>query len=175
MSTFGVLAQFKNPAELLHAAEKVRDKGITKFDCYSPFPIHGLDDAMGLKRSILGYLVGISAFLGAAIGLGLQWWSSVIAYPMVISGKPLFSWQAFIIITFGLMVIGGAFASVFGMFGLNKLPTYHHPLFNSVNFEKATDDGFFICIESDDTNYNEKDTVKFLESLGGSNLEIIHN
>ncbi len=175
MSIYGVLAEFKNPAELLHAAEKVRDKGVTKFDCFSPFPIHGLDDAMGLKRSMIGYIVGISAFLGAIAGLTLQWWSSVIAYPMVISGKPFFSWQAFIIITFGLMVIGGASAAVFGMFGMNKLPTYHHPLFNSVNFEKATDDGFFLCIESSDSQFDEVKTVSFMESLGGSNLEIIHN
>ena len=97
---YGLLAEFKGPKELLNAAKSVRDEGFIDFDCHTPFPVHGLDDAMGLKRSIVGYIVGIGCFLGASGGLLLQWWSSTIEYPVVISGKPFFSWQAYMIITF---------------------------------------------------------------------------
>tara|TARA_B100000029_G_scaffold460552_1_gene491605 strand:+ start:1227 stop:1784 length:558 start_codon:yes stop_codon:yes gene_type:complete len=170
---YGILAEFENPHDLLIAAENVRDTGYINFDCFSPFPIHGMDDAMGLNRSILGYIVGFGALSGAAAGLFLQWWASTIAYPIVISGKPFFSWQAYMIITFILMVLGGALSSLLGMFHLNRMPTYHHPLFNSANFEKATDDGFFICIEYDDPSFDVDETKLFLENIGGKNIEFV--
>ena len=109
---YGLLAEFKGPKELLNATKSVRDEGFIDFDCHTPFPVHGLDDAMGLKRSIVGYIVGIGCFLGASGGLLLQWWSSTIEYPIVISGKPFFSWQAYMIITFVLMILGGSLASL---------------------------------------------------------------
>ena len=168
---YGLLAEFKNPADLLHAAEKVKENGYLDYDCFSPFPIHGLDEAMGLSRSIVGYIVGIGCIVGASAGLGLQYWASTIEYPMIISGKPLFSWQAYMIITFVLMVLGGAFSALLGMFHLNKIPTFHHPLFNSENFKKVTDDGFFIVIESKDPEYNMEDTKLFLKDIGGYNIE----
>ena len=168
---YGLLAEFKNPADLLHAAEKVKENGYLDYDCFSPFPIHGLDEAMGLSRSVVGYIVGIGCIVGASAGLGLQYWASTIEYPMIISGKPLFSWQAYMIITFVLMVLGGAFSALLGMFHLNKIPTFHHPLFNSENFKKVTDDGFFIVIESKDPEYNMEDTKLFLKDIGGYNIE----
>ncbi len=168
---YGILAEFKNPGHLLDAAKAVKAEGYNDFDCHSPFPIHGLDDAMGLSRSIVGYIVGFGCIAGASAGLFLQWWSSSVAYPMIISGKPFFSWQAYMIITFVLMVLGGAFSAILGMFHLNKIPTFHHPLFNSENFEKATDDAFFISIESKDPLFVIKDTKSFLESIGGDNIE----
>ena len=143
---YGILARFEDPKTLLLAAEKVRDSGFMKFDCYTPYPMHGLDDAMGLKRSILGYVVGGGALGGAALGLLLQWYASAYAYPIVISGKPFFSWQAFMIITFVTMVLGGALSALLGMFHLNRMPTFHHPLFNSKIFEKATDDYFLLAL-----------------------------
>jgi hypothetical protein len=170
---YGILAEFKDTKSILKAAKLVRDEGYLNFDCHTPFPVHGLDDAMGLKRSIIGYIVGIGCVSGASAGLFLQWWSSSIAYPVVISGKPFFSWQAFMIITFVLMVLGGAFAALIGMFHLNRMPTYHHPLFNSENFEKATDDGFFVSIEFKDPKFNIDDTKDFLLSIGGKNLEVV--
>ena len=100
MSKFGVIARFESPESLVHAAEKVRDKGFTKFDCHSPFPIHGMDDAMGLKRSKLGYLIGAMGLTGALFGFGLQTWIHSIEYPMNISGKPYFAYPAYAIITF---------------------------------------------------------------------------
>ena len=170
---YGILAKFDNPAELLRAAKSVKDEGYIDFDCHTPFPVHGLDDAMGLKRSIVGYIVGVGCVIGASAGLLLQWWVSTIAYPVVISGKPFFSWQAYMIITFILMILGGAFSALIGMFHLNRMPTFHHPLFNSENFKKATDDGFFISIEYRDPQFDFNDTKYFLESLGGKSIESV--
>ena len=168
---YGLLAQFNSPKELLNAAKEVKDEGYIDFDCHTPFPVHGLDDAMGLKRSIIGYIVGAGCVIGASAGLLLQWWSSTIEYPIVISGKPFFSWQAYMIITFVLMILGGAFASLIGMFHLNRMPTFHHSLFNSENFKKATDDGFFLSIESKDPQFDLEESIDLLKSLGGTKIE----
>ena len=168
---YGILARFDGPKNLLHAAESIKEEGYIDFDCHTPFPVHGLDDAMGLKRSIIGYIVGIGCVLGASGGLLLQWWSSTMAYPIIISGKPFFSWQAYMIITFILMILGGAFSALLGMFHLNKMPTFHHPLFNSEIFKKATDDGFFISIESTDPQFDFEDTRELLKSLNGKDIE----
>ena len=170
-----LLAEFKDPSDLLHAADSVKKEGYIDFDCYTPFPVHGLDDAMGLPRSIVGYIVGVGCVVGASAGLGLQYWASAVEYPMIISGKPFFSWQAYMIITFVLMVLGGAFSALLGMFHLNKIPTFNHPLFNSEYFKKVTDDGFFISIEYIDPLFNIKDTKVFLESLGAVHIEEVED
>ena len=170
---YGILARFETPGTLLEAAEKVRDSGYKKFDCHTPYPMHGLDDAMGLKRSILGYIVGVGALGGALLGLALQWFASTYDYAIVISGKPYFSWQAYMIITFVMMVLGGAVSALLGMFHLNRMPAYNHPLFNSEIFKKATDDGFFISVESSDELYNQENTIKFLERIGGKDIEVV--
>ena len=141
---FGLVAEFASPAELYHACEKVRDAGYTRWDAHAPFPIHGIERAMGLKASKLPWIVLVLALGGAAAGMGLQGWVATIAYPLVISGKPFFSWPAFVPVTFELGVLGGAVGAVFGMFALNQLPTLYHPLFSSARFERASDDGFFI-------------------------------
>ena len=171
---YGLLARFESPEDLMKAAVKVRDKGFQKFDCHTPYPVHGMDEAMGLKRSILGYIVGVGAVGGASVGMLLQWYVSTVDYPIVISGKPLFSWQAYMIITFVLMVLGGALSSLLGMFHLNRMPTFHHPLFNSKIFEKATDDYFFISIECEDPLFDETKTVDFLSSIGGKDIEVVN-
>ena len=171
---YGILARFENPKKLLIAADEVKNKGFTKFDCHTPYPIHGLDDAMGMKRSILGYIVGAGALGGAMLGLLLQWFASSYDYPIVISGKPYFSWQAYMIITFVMMVLGGAVTSLLGMFHLNKMPAYHHPLFNSELFKKATDDGFFVSIEYQDKLYDQENTIEFLKSINAKEIEVIN-
>ncbi|MFA6232878.1 MAG: DUF3341 domain-containing protein [Bacteroidota bacterium] len=173
MKTHYLIAAFDNPAALIDAAAHIRDAGYRLFDCHSPFPIHGMDDAMGLKRSPVGFIVAGMALLGAAIGFGLQTWVSTQAYPLVISGKPLFSWQAYIIITFALFVLFGAFGAVLGMFGLNRLPRLHHPLFYSELLAKASDDGFMISIEAGDAHFDEEKTRSFLASIGGKNIELV--
>jgi len=169
----GLLAEFDGPSSLMKAGKAMHDKGFEHFDCHSPFPIHGMDDAMGMKRSPLGYIIAILAITGALIGLSLQTWVHSIEYPLVISGKPFFAWQAYIIVTFALTILFGAFGAVFGMLALNKLPRYHHYLFYSDNFGKFTDDGFFVCVGTSDNNFDQKGTADFLKSLGGKNIEVL--
>ena len=175
MASYGILAEFENPHELLIAAEKVKHAGFTKFDCYSPFPVHGLDHAMGMKKTRLGFIAFTLGLIGCIIGVALQWWSSAIEYPVIVSDKPLFSLEAFIPVIFELTILLTAFGAVFGMFALNKLPTHYHPLFSSTNFQKVTDDGFFICIEAEDQKFESDNTKKFLSSLGGKNIEVIRH
>ncbi len=172
---FGVLAEFESPRDLMQACEKVRDAGFTRWDAHSPFAIHGLPRAMGLRPSRLPWLVLVMGLGGAIGAMGLQWWTSAVSYPLVISGKPLFSWQAFVPITFELGVLGGAFGAVFGMFALNQLPTLFHPLFGSKRFERVTDDGFFISIEAWDPKFDVKSTREFLTGLGATHVELIPN
>ncbi|RMD92291.1 MAG: DUF3341 domain-containing protein [Calditrichaeota bacterium] len=167
----GILAEFNNPGELLEAAKKVREAGYTKFDSHSPFPIHGMDQAMGMKRSVLGWVIGIVGLSGAAGGFTLQWWVHSVAYPVVLSGKPYFAFQAYVPITFGFGVLFGAFAAVLGMFHFNKLPRLFHPVFYSDRFSKASDDGFFLSIEASDPKFDPEATRSFLQSIGASYVE----
>ncbi len=167
----GVLAEFSNPYELLKAAEKIRDAGYKKFDCHSPFPVHGLDAAMGLKPSKLGWFVAMGGATGAAVALLMQWWMSAVDYKIVTSGKPFFSFQAFVPITFELTILFSAFTVVFGMLLLNLLPRLNHPVFNSEQFKKVTDDSFFISLMADDPQFNSEKVKEFLESTGGKNVE----
>ena len=125
----GIIAEFENPAELLRAAEKMRDAGYKKFDCHSPFPIHGMDAAMGLKRSPLGWMIGILGIAGALGGYYMQYWMSTVDYPLVIAGKPFNSYPAYVPVTFGVGVLLGAFMAVFGMLHLNRLPQLFHFVF----------------------------------------------
>ena len=171
--TVGALAQFADPGQLMKAAEKLRDSEYTKFDCHSPFPIHGMDKAMGLPRSPLGWLIGISAIIGTSGALALQWWTSTIDYPLVISGKPLFSFQAYVPVTFALGILLSAFTALIGMLALNGLPRWNHPVFNSERFEQATDDSFFVSIYADDPEFDKEKTKQYLESIGGTNCELL--
>ena len=170
---YGVLAEFTTPAELYRACERVRDAGFTRWDAHTPFPVHGLERAMGLPRSPLPWIVLVMGLIGAALGFGLQWWVHASAYPLVISGKPFFSWPAFIPITFELGILFAALGAVFGMFGLNRLPMLHHPLFKSRIFERVADDAFFISIESWDPQFDPSTTRKMLESLGARSVELV--
>ena len=172
---YGLLAEFGTPGDLYRACEKVRDEGFTRWDAHTPFPVHGLDKAMGLKRSPQPWIVLVMGLTGAAAGFGLQWWVHASAYPLVISGKPYFSWPAFIPITFEVAVLFAALGAVFGMLALNRLPMHHHPLFKSTVFERVTDDAFFISIESWDPRFDAAGTRKLLESLGARNVELLES
>ena len=172
---YGVLAEFATPAELYHACEQVRDAGFTRWDAHSPFPVHGLPKAMGIGRSKLPWIVLGMALTGAAAGFALQWWVHAKAYPLVISGKPFYAWPAMIPITFEVAVLFGALGAVFGMLGLNRLPMHHHPLFRSKVFERASDDAFFISIESWDPRFDPATTGKLLESLGARSVELLES
>jgi len=169
----GALAQFDSPRALLQAAERVHEAGFRHFDCHSPFPIHGMDEAMGLKRSPVGYIAGICGLLGGGFGLWLQWWTSTVDYRLVISGKPFFSYPAYVPVTFGLTVLLAAFGAFFGMLVINRLPQWYHDVFHSDRFARVTDDGFFISIEARDKKFDRQQTVAFLESIGGSPVELL--
>ena len=168
-----MLAEFVSAKELLHAAEKMRDEGYKDYDCHSPFPIHGMDTAMGLKRSPLGYIVFTVGSFGLLGALGLQWWTSAIDYPLVISGKPFFSGPAFVPITFALTILTSAITAVIGMIAINGLPRLRHPLFSSDRFGKFSDGSFFISVDSSDKKYSEAHTAGFLKTIGGQNIEIL--
>lgn len=167
---YGLAAEYDSAKGVYHACEKVRDAGYTIWDAHTPFPVHGLDKAMGLKPSILPWIIFAMGMTGMTIGITLQYWTSAVDYPTIIAGKPLFSWQAFVPVTFELTILLSAFGAVFGMLGLNKLPQLYHPLFNLPAFSKVTDDRFFIAIEVDDPNYDENRTRKLLESTGAMNV-----
>ena len=170
---FGLLAEFKGPGPLLHACEQVRDAGYTKWDAHSPFPVHGLDRAMGMRPSVLPWIVLFLGLGGAAGAMLLQWWVSTTAYPLVISGKPFFSWQAFVPVTFEVSVLLAALGAVLGMLLLNRLPMHFHPLFSSERFERATDDAFFISVESWDPRFDPQATARLLEQAGATHVELI--
>jgi hypothetical protein len=172
-NTFGILAEFENPGKLLSAVKKTRDSGYITVESYSPFPIHGMDAAMQLKDSPVGWIVFWGGAFGLLVGFGLQTWVATSAYKLTISGKPFFSYPAFIPVTFELMVLFAAFGAFFGNFILNGLPKFYHSLFKSKNFASATSHGFFMSIESSDKNYDLDKTVSFVKELGGENIEIL--
>lgn len=168
---YGTLGEFGSPEALMHACAKVRDQGFSKWDAHTPFPIHGLDKAMGLSRSWVSAFVLVMGLSGAALGMLMQWWVASQAYPLVISGKPFFSWPAFIPITFECGVLGGASGAILGFLIMAGLPKHHHALFNSERFKQVTDDAFFISIEAEDPKYDSAETPRFLEEIGASNVE----
>lgn len=168
-----ILAEFSGTTELIHGAEKMRDAGYKRFDCHSPFPIHGMDEAMGLGRSPVGYIAGVFGFAGGSFGLWLQWYTSAVDYPLVISGKPFFSGPAFVPVIFALTILFAAIGAVGSMILINRFPRLHHPVFYSDNFPKATDDGFFISVECDDDKFDEQKTVELLSSIGSTRVEVL--
>lgn len=172
---YGYLAEFQSAAALYKAAEQVRDAGFKKWDCYSPFAIHGLDAAMGLKRSILPWFVFFGGMTGAATAFTLAYTTQVVIFPTVVQGKPanIFTVPAFFPIIFELTILFAAFTALFGLLSLIQLPRLNHPLFASDQFPRATDDGFFIAIEARDDNFCPSATRDLLASIGGSNIELI--
>lgn len=171
---YGILAEFKNPKELIDAAEEVKEAGYNDFDTYAPFPIHGMEKAMGLKESPLGWIVLAGGLIGCIGALTLMIWVSGYEYPMNISGKPYINLPVYVPVTFELTVLLSAFAATFGMFALNKLPKLHNPLFNVDRFEKASDDGFFICIESSDSLFSEDSVSKLFTEAGATHIEKVY-
>ena len=167
------LAEYDTTADIIHAAEKVRDAGYERWDVHTPFPIHGMDRAMGMKDSSVGWIVLICGLTGCLSAFLLMWWTNGIDYPLVIGGKPGYSLPSMIPVMFELTILLSAFGAVFGMFGINQLPKHHHPVFYSDRFERASDDKFFISIEAADESFDLEDTRALLESIGAANLELI--
>ena len=172
---YGVLAEFSDPGALYHAAEGVRDAGFKWFDTYSPFPIHGMDKAMGLGQSVLGKLVFVGGAVGCFLGYYMQYWMGEVDYALNISGKPFFAFEPSIPIMFELTVLFSALTAVFGMLILNGLPKPYNPLFYSDRFARSTDDGFFLHIEARDPSFNQEEVTALLESLGAETTELIED
>ena len=170
---YAVGAEFANPKELYAAAEKVRDKGYKWWDCYTPYYIHGLDQAMGLKKSLVGLFTFAGGLTGLTVGFLLITISSVYVYPIDTQGKPYFSLPGFVPILDLLMIILSAIMSIVGMTILCFLPRLHHPLWEWDDFTRATHDKFFIVIEANDPRFNEKSAVDLLREIGGTNLTFI--
>lgn len=170
---YGLLAEFADPGALLHAAAQVREAGYRHFDVHSPFPIHGMDKAMGLGNSLVGFFTLGGGITGFALAYWLQWWTGAVAYPLNISGKPFFAIEPSIPIMFELTVLFAAFGAVAGMFALNGLPRPHNPLFYSRNFTRATDDAFFLHIAASDKCFDLEETRQLLTDLGGYHVELL--
>ena len=162
---YGVLAEFENPNDLVHAARKVYDAGYRRINGYSPFPIEELSEAIGFTHTSLPLIVFIGGVVGGLSGFFMQYWIEVIDYPINVGGKPTNSWPAFIPITFEMTVLFAAFSAVLGMLILNKLPQPYHPVFNLPNFALATRDRFFLAIEANDAKFNHAEVVDLLKSL----------
>lgn len=174
-TTYALLAEFRDPGALYHAAQATREAGYKHFDTYSPFPIHGMDKAMGLGNSKVGFLCLGGGLTGLALGVWLQWWTGAVDYPLNISGKPAFAIEPSVPVMFELTILFSALAAVAGMFALNGLPRPYNPLFNSDNFARVTDDAFFLGIAASDANFDLAETEAFLQGLGAMNVEIIHD
>lgn len=167
------LAEFETPGTVMKAAEKVRDAGYKRWDVHTPFPVHGMDRAMGLPDSRLGWIVLLCGATGCAAAFALIYWTNGVDYPLIIGGKPADAFPSMVPVMFELTILLSAFGAVFGMFGLNQLPRHHHPVFYSDRFSSATDDRFFISIEAADEKFDLDDTRALLESIGAANLELI--
>lgn len=162
---YGVLAEFDTPAELVEAARGTHNAGFRKYDAYTPFPIEELIDAMHDHHNPISKIVLIAGLTGACVGFGMQAFANLIHYPMNVAGRPLYAWPMFIPVTFECTVAFAAFTGVLSMLALNGLPTPYHPLFNCPNFNQATRNKFFICIEATDPKFDLAETRKFLEQF----------
>ncbi len=166
----GLLAEFATPAELVEAVEKARAAGYRRMDAYTPFPIEEVARALGYRRSLVPYLVLGGGILGALGGFGLCYWTSAIAYPMNIGGRPFDSWPSFLPVTFECTILLAAFAALFGMLAVNGLPRPYHSIFNAARFAHASRDRYFLCIQADDPRFDRTATQAFLESLHPSEV-----
>jgi hypothetical protein len=170
---YGMMAEFATPADTYHAAEKMRDAGYKNWDVYSPFMIHGIDEAMGLKYSRLPLTVGVIGLSGAAVGFFFQWWVATHGFATVVQGKPFGAWQPFIPVTFEIGVLFTAFTCILSMLAFNLLPMWYHPLMKKERFLRVSDDRFVIAIEARDPSFDPKKTAALLTGAKGYNVELV--
>ena len=162
---YGLLAEFHRPEELVAAARAVHEAGYRRIDAYTPFPVHHLPEAIGFRRTRMPLVVLVGGILGCAGGYLMQYWMNVVDYPLNIGGRSLHSWPAFIPITFECTILLASLAGVLGMLALNGLPRPHHPLFSIPQFDRASTDRFFLCVEADDPLFHPDTTRTLLASL----------
>jgi Protein of unknown function (DUF3341) len=170
---YAVMGEFDNPEDLVAGGRKIREMGYTRLDAMTPFPVHGIDAALGIPYSKLGWIVICCGLTGTATALLLQWWCGTINYPLVIGGKPLFDFTFSIPITFELTVLFSAFASLLGMLGLNGLPKLYHPSMNYRQAHRATDDKFLLVVEADDPKFDAEETAAHMKSVGAQTVEVV--
>ena len=170
---YGLIAQFDTPADTMHAAEMVRDAGFTQWDVFTPFPVHGMDKAMGMRPSMVGWFSFIGGASGFFLGMLMIWWMNAYDYPILIGGKPMFSPFGAFPPSYELTILLGSFGAIFGMLFMNRLPRLHHPLLKHKQFALATHDKFFVVIESADPKFSETETRKLLENSGSKHIEIV--
>jgi hypothetical protein len=167
---YGLIATFESAPALYHAAESVRDAGYRNWDCITPFPVHGLDKAMGLRRSIVPRISLAGGIAGFITGMTLVWWTGAVDYQLIVGGKPLFSPMFAFPVSYELTILFTAFATIIGMFVVNGLPMHYHPVLKYDQFPRGTDDTFFIVIESRDPRFNPANTRALLEKAGGKEI-----
>ncbi len=170
---FGLVAAFKTTPAVYHAAEKVRDAGFKKWDVFTPFPVHGLDHAMGVKRSTLPRMTLCGGLLGFMTGCLMTWYMNAYDYPLIVGGKPFWSPIFPFPVHYELTILFAAFGTFFGMFIYNGLPRHHHPIFDHPRFASAMDDTFLVLIEAEDPHFDAEKTHSFLSGLGGQDITLI--
>jgi hypothetical protein len=170
---YGAIGEFSDPHELVHAGRKIRQMGYTKLDAMSPFPVHGIDDAIGVPYSKLGWIVIPIGLSGTATALGLIYYVGALHDKFVIGGKPLFDFTFSIPVTFELTVLFSSFAAVIGMLALNGLPKLYHPALNYKNAHRASDDRFLLVIEADDPKFDPQKSAEHLRSVGADEVEVV--
>ena len=172
-SLHGLGAEFPSAASLLHAAKKVQALGFRRWDVYSPFPVHGMDHAMGFKRSRVSLFSLIGGFIGLGTAFALIYYTSALNYPLITQGKPYFALEPSLPIFFELTILLTAFGTVLGLLLLTLLPRFHHPVFNWDRFQRVTDDGFFIVLEAADPQFSNDNSRKLLQEIGGTHISEI--
>lgn len=176
MNAYGLMAVFDTPADAMHAAEQVRDAGYSKWDVHTPFPVHGMDAAMGLPNSKVGWFTFLGGATGYTSGMIMIWWMNAYDYPIVIGGKPMMSPFFSFPVSYELTILLASFGSLIGMFLLNRLPRLHHPLLKNRKFcAGATHDKFILVIETADPKFNADETRRLLASAGSRHIELVED
>jgi hypothetical protein len=168
-----LLAEFETPDQIVSAAARVRSAGYEKWDVHTPYPVHGMDAAMGLSDSRLGWFVLVSALAGLLAAVVMMQWMNGYDYPLVIGGKPPEAYASMVPVMFEFTVLIAAFGATLGMLALNRIPRHHHPVFYSERFEACSNDKFFISIEAEDKQFAPDATRAFLEALEPSHIELV--
>lgn len=171
--TFGIMAHFTEPAAVMKAAHTIHRAGYKNWDVHTPFPVHGLDQAMGIRRSKVPYFTLLCGMCGTCLGYLMIWFMNSHDYPLVVGGKPFFSFIYPFPVAYEATILLAAFGTFFGMFITNGLPRHYHPTFNYEGFKKVSDDQFFVVIEATDPEFNESKTKELLQSLGGKEITLV--
>lgn len=172
---YAMIAEFTTPADIMHAAREVRNAGFKKWDVHTPFPIHGMDGAMGIKNSPVGYFSFVGGVIGFSTGMSMIWFMNKFDYALVVGGKPLFSPMYAFPVSYELTILLASFGTLLGMAFLNRLPKLYNPLLKNKRFRAASDDKFFVVIEAGDPKYSSTETRKLLEGLGSKHIEVVED